>query len=330
MSARAWWVPVTLAPVLALFVVCLLEAIAWIGRPFPGFLVLDNAIVVSIGRTEWANVRYRRLPFARVIAVDGRPVSTGREVHARVREVGIGKTITFTFRQGTEIFRLAPRVRPFERDDFLELFAPFLGVGLVMVLAGAFVVARRPRAPETRALFLLCLAIGLPLFAAPDMYAPYRFALISFLGMCAVPPAAVQMALSFPQRRMILRRGPVLYVLLYLPFVVLAGVLLHVMREPALFLPLLYTVYFLMANGLLLNVGALVFGLIDGMQPRRPIALALAAVLGSSLIATSILATYPLLPRPISPAWAFGPLLLLPVLEGIAFLRFPRPVMPTP
>src|SRR5207253_6219880 len=63
MSRRAWWVAVALAPVLVLFIVCALNALAWLGRPFPGLLVLENGIVVSIGRTEWANVRYRNLPF---------------------------------------------------------------------------------------------------------------------------------------------------------------------------------------------------------------------------------------------------------------------------
>jgi hypothetical protein len=100
------------------------------------------------------------------------------------------------------------------------------------------------------------------------------------------------------------------------------------MHEPSLFLPLLYCVYFFMANGVLMCVGSLVFGLIDGVRPREPVLIALAAVLGSSLIAAAVVATYPLLQEPISPAFAFGPLLLLPVLLGLAFLRFPTPRLP--
>ena len=328
MSRRAWWVPVTLVPVLALFAVCLANAVAWIDRPFPGFFVLENGIVVSIGRAEWAHARYRSLPFARVLAVDGQPVSGGREVQAYVKAAGVGKSIAYTFRQGTDIFRLALRVRLFGRGDFLETFASFLGVGLLMVLAGAVVVALRPDAPETRALFAVCSAIGLILITSPDMYSPYWFAPVAFLATCAVPPASFQLALAFPQPRAVLVRRPALTLLLYLPFVGLAGALVWAMAEPALFLPLLYTVYFFMANGVLVNVGALVFGLIDGVQPRQPIVLALMGLLGSSLLAASIVATYPLLQRPISPAWVFGPLLLLPLLEGIAFLRFPIPTGP--
>ncbi len=325
---RAWWVPLTLVPILAIFAACLLNALAWVERPFPGFLVLENGIVVSIGRAEWTHTRYRSLPFARVLAVDGRPVAGGREVQAYVRAVGPGKRIAYTFRQGRDIFRLALRTRPFGKADFAELFAPMLGVGLLMVLVSGGVVARRPGAAETRALFLVCIAIGLLLITGPDAYGPYWFPTVAFAAMCALPPAALHLALTYPQRRSMIRRRPILYALLYLPFAGLALGLRSSMHEPSLFLPLLYCVYFFMANGVLMCVGSLVFGLIDGVRPREPVLIALAAVLGSSLIAAAVVATYPLLQEPISPAFAFGPLLLLPVLLGLAFLRFPTPTLP--
>jgi hypothetical protein len=325
---RALWVPLTLVPVVAIFAACLLNALAWLERPFPGFLVLENGIVVSIGRAEWAHARYRSLPFARVLAVDGRPVAGGREVQAYVSAVGSGKRIAYTFRQGRDIFRLAIRTRPFGRADFAGTFGPLLGVGLFMVLVSAWVVGRRPDAAETRALFLVCLAIGLILITGPDAYGPYWFSTVAFAATCALPPAAFHLALTYPQRRSVIRRRPLLYALLYLPFAGLALGLRASMHEPSLFLPLLYCVYFFMANGVLMCVGSLVFGLIDGVRPREPVLIALAAVLGSSLIAAAVVATYPLLQEPISPAFAFGPLLLLPVLLGLAFLRFPTPTLP--
>ncbi len=317
-----------LAPVLVIFAACLWHALGWVNRPFPGFLIAENGIVVSIGRAEWAHARYRSLPFARVLAVDGRPVSGGRDVHAYVETHGSGKPIIFTFRQGTDIFRLPLRVRPFGRDDFLELFVPLLGVGLLMVLMSAAVVALRPRAAEACALFVVCSAIGLALITGADAYWPYWFTSMFYLSLCVVPPASLQLALTYPQRRGFARSGSLLWVPVYLPFIALAFALIVTMREPSLFLPLLYTAYFFIANGVLLNVGALLSGLLEGLEPRRPVLLALAGVLGSSLLVVVIFVSYPLLQRPIAPAAVFGPLLLLPLLEGFAFVRFPRPRMP--
>ena len=98
--------------------------------------------------------------------------------------------------------------------------------------------------------------------------------------------------------------------------------------EPSLFLPLLYSMYFLIANAAILCLGALVVGLLDGVQPRQALVLSLAAMLGSCLIAAAVLSTYPVLQRPLSPVWFLGPLLLFPLLEGFAFVRFPLEVRP--
>jgi hypothetical protein len=322
------WLLAVLVPVMAIFIVCLVNALAWIGRPFPGFLIAQNGIVVSIGRAAWIHARNHNVSFARILAVDGRPVAGGRDVHAYVTAAGIGKPIVYTFRNGTEIFRLPVRVRLFAAADFAELFVPLLGVGLLMVLVSAAVVVRRPGAPEARALFVLCLAIGLTLITAPDQYHPYRFTSLYFMATCMAPPAFVQLGLTYPQRSTLLERGPLAYAVLYLPFVALGAGLLASLPEPSLFLPLLYTLYFFVANAALLCVGALVLGLIDGVRPREPVLLCLVGMLGSCLIAGSILATYPLLPWPISPLWFLGPLLIFPVCEGAAFLRYPAPAVP--
>src|SRR2546425_772110 len=83
------------------------NAITWINRPFPGFLVLENGIVVSIGRSDWIPPERRRAQWTRVIAVDGHPVSGGREINAYVSAADVGRPITYTFRGGSDIFRLA-------------------------------------------------------------------------------------------------------------------------------------------------------------------------------------------------------------------------------
>src|SRR2546428_13222643 len=202
----ARWVLAVLIPVMAIFAVCLVNALAWIARPFSGFLVAPNGIVVSIGRAEWVHARHHNVSFARILAVDGRPVSGGRDVHAYVTAAGVGRPIVYTFRNGSDFFRLPVPVRRLEARDFAELFVPLLGVGLLMVLLSAAVVARRPGAPEAHALFALCLAIGLALITAPDQWHPYWFTSLYYLAECMVPTAFAQLGLTYPQRSTLLGR----------------------------------------------------------------------------------------------------------------------------
>jgi hypothetical protein len=320
---QAWWIPAGVVAVLAILAPCTYNAIDWIGKPFPGFLVLENGIVVSFGRSEWIPPERRRTQWTRVLAVGERPVSGGRELHDYLRTSDT-ESVSYTFRQGTEIFRLALRPRPFRTLDFLEVFAPMLGVGLLMMVAGAIPAIRRPEAPETKALFVLCLIISLEIVTGPDVYFPYWFTPIYYLAVCLVPPAVVQLALTYPQRSRLLRRGTLLYPVLYLPFVGLWSGILAWRSEPSLFLPLLYLVYFLTANAALLYVGRLVLALIEGLEPSRPVVLALIGAAGGPLLILAVFVSYPLLQQPISPAWALTPLLIFPILSGRAF-RLPAP-----
>lgn len=319
---REPWLAVTVLVALAIFGLCLANALAWINRPFPGFLVLENGIVVSIGRSDWIPPERRRAQWTRVIAVDGHPVSGGREINAYVSAADVGRPITYTFRGGSDIFRLALEVRAFRMADFLDLFAPLLGVGLVMVCGGAVTLVRRPGAPEARALFAMCLSLGLALITGPDQYSPYTFSPLFFLSLSALPPSITLFALTYPSSSGLLRHGALPYAALYLPCAGLGTALSSLSSQTSLFLPLLYTVYFFTANAVLLGVGSVVLALINGVRPAAPLLLVLGAALGSCL-PIAILVTYPLLQRPISPVMLVCPLLFIPALIGTALVRFP-------
>jgi len=55
----------------------------WIGRPFPGFMLLDNRVVASVGLAHWSGTRVPGLYQSEVVAVDGRSVRSAAEVYAR-------------------------------------------------------------------------------------------------------------------------------------------------------------------------------------------------------------------------------------------------------
>jgi hypothetical protein len=326
-GSHAWRVAVALGVVLAVFVPCWRNATAWVGRPFAGFLVLQNGIVVSIGRSDWMPGRHRRAEWTRVIAVDGRPIGGGAELVSYVGSREIGKRVTYTFRRGTEMFRLALEVRRFGWDDFADMLAPFLGIGLVMAVAAILVLAFRPRHPGAVGLAAICLALGLVLITSPDQYAPYRFNAVFFMSLATVPAAILHFDLAYPRPATWLRRR--VLAIIYAPFVALGAGLVASMSESALFLALLYLVYFCTANAMLLGVGSMLLALIRGARPVAPLLLVVGAALGSA-VPVAIVVTYPLLEHPISPIWLAAPLLLTPALIGTALVGFPVPEGPAP
>src|SRR5882724_9841666 len=90
-------------------------ASSWIGRPFPGFFVLPNRVIPSVGLTSWAGsedgVVYQRT----AIAVDGARVTESDDGYRHVQSLPPGTAITYTLRHGTAVETLKLGSRTFSR-----------------------------------------------------------------------------------------------------------------------------------------------------------------------------------------------------------------------
>lgn len=291
------------------------------GRPFAGLLFADNLIVVSIGSASWRDPQLRRTEWSRITAVDGVPVHSAVEVLQAVAARRAGDRITYTFRRDGEVFRVAIPARTFTWSDFRDIFAPMLVVGSLLALCGGGLLMIRPELPELRALYAVCASFGVVLITGPDQYGPYRFTPIYLMAVAAVPPAIIQLAAAYPWRP-----GPWAWravVGAYAVFVVAGGLLVALRNDQSAFLALLYFVYLSLANAVLLYAGSLVGALVTERRSRVQLAIALGAVAGSSGLGALVLIVYPLMTEPISPAWIVLPVLLMPILSGLAFLAVP-------
>jgi hypothetical protein len=325
--APRWWLVATLVPVSIVIAIATRDAVAWVDRPFAGFLFGDSGIVFSIGRPQWRLPSLRRAEWAHVTAIDGTPTAHGTDVHAAVRAAGTG-SITYSFRRGSEDFRLAVPIRVFTWDDFVEVFLPLLGVGTWIVLVAAWLVYLRPDLPEVRGLFVMCVLLSLLLITGPDAYGPYRFVWVAWTALAALPPAVIHLAVSYLWRDSLVAQRIVR--VLFVVFGAL-GITLALQRwQPAVFLPLLYFVYCASANAILLYAGALVSALVTGRRFRPQVAVALAAIVGSCATVIAVLVTYPLHTEPISAPWFIVPMGLWPVIHGFAFIRLVPPAAEVP
>jgi hypothetical protein len=318
-AERPWWIVGPGVVVAIVLAVCIRDAIAWVGRPFPGFLFSDGGIIYSIGRSEWRPASLRRLEWTHIDAVNGTPNPSPAAIRDAVDAAGVGGTVTYTLRRNGDVFRLAVPVRVFAWRDFAEVFAPMLVVGTWLVAVGIALVAVRPRASEIRALFAVCLPLGLVLITGPDTYGPYRFTWLFFLSLAALPPAVLHLAAAFLWRRG--RWGPRIVGAVYVLFAIVGAALAGCRGVPAVFLPLLYLVYCALANALLVYAGSLVSALVSGERFRPQVVAALIAILASGSIVISVFVTYPLRTEPVSVPWLILPLGLWPVLHGVAFVK---------
>jgi hypothetical protein len=216
--------PLSLAVALAVLAVGslgLAGSAARVGEPFPGFLVLENRVVASIGLCIWPATADGALFQRQVTAIGERRVESARDVHAAVAGVPLGTPLAYRLRGSDGDLVRAIETRRFGIRDFLLLYGLYLLNG--SVLAGAALVALAVRRSNPSALSTVpILALGaLWTLTALDLYGPYRLFRLHALCEALLFPACLHMALGFPQPARVLRQRP------WLPWAAygLAGVL---------------------------------------------------------------------------------------------------------
>src|SRR5262245_23131016 len=98
----------------------------WVGRIFPGFMVLDNLVIASVGLPDWSGSGIPDLYQSKILAVDGRPVSSTADLFAHIESLPAGTPVSYVLRRkGVEEEVRVPTQR-FGVHDWFLLFGPFL------------------------------------------------------------------------------------------------------------------------------------------------------------------------------------------------------------
>ncbi|HJW69904.1 MAG TPA: ATP-binding protein [Candidatus Binatia bacterium] len=167
---------------------------AWVGRSFPGFMVLDNGVVASVSLPDWSGVRNQ----SQVVSMDGRPVPSTAALYAYVESLPVGTRVHYRLRRdGRDVEVVVPTQR-FGLRDWMFLFGPFLLNGVTYVAAAIVVWVLRP-GPLGWAFVASAVAWAFFLLTAMDLYGPATFFRLHVVAESLVPPAVLQLAFVFPQ-----------------------------------------------------------------------------------------------------------------------------------
>ena len=205
-----------------IYATCLYNSVQWIGRSFPGFLLMQNRVVPAAGLPHWSGLKAGQIFLTELVAADGRPVESSAWLQAYVRNSTPGQIIRYTFRRGDEHFDLSVPVMRFTTQDFLLLFVFYLLNGFAFMLVGFVVRVVRPQNPASLAMFFVGACSGLWATTACDLYGPHWFFRVHALMECLMPAAIVHLSLVFPERVGLLRKRPLLALASYALAAVLA------------------------------------------------------------------------------------------------------------
>jgi hypothetical protein len=193
------------ATILSLAAVIGVGARGWIGTPFPGFFVLTNGVVPSIGRAEWPR-DHGSLYQGAVVAVDGAAVDGNDDVYAQVVARPEGSSLAYTLRRAHGTATHTVPSRTFSSSDYWAIFGAYLGTGILYLGLALLTLWYLPTTRLGHALLAVGALGGLYALSAIGIYGPGASLRLHALVEACLPAAFVALALVFPRERWTLIR----------------------------------------------------------------------------------------------------------------------------
>jgi hypothetical protein len=176
---------------------------SWIGKPFPGFFVLSNRVIPSIGANPWSGSRDGTIFQRVIIAVGDKPVAGNAALYGAVAEQPPGTAVAYTLRDGISTQTLSLASRTFSTADYWLIFGSYLATGLLYLLVGVLGAWLLPDASLGRALLMVGGTGGIFALTGAGIYAPGADLRLHALAESFFPATLVYLALVFaraPQR----------------------------------------------------------------------------------------------------------------------------------
>jgi class 3 adenylate cyclase len=206
---------------LAVGIVTTLDRYQRQGRIFAGFWVMEN-LLVAVGGPERGPFQ----PFDIVRVMNGQVLQSGRDIQTMIDSEDPRATFRYiVYRRGQLVEAEVP-TRLVTRRDFARFLIEGLVPGLLQLAIGAVVFMIRPGRSQSWLFLAFLLIAYIVSVTYADAHTTYRFTELFLTAWAFWPATLLHLALTFPQRRGIVRRFPRV---VWLPYLVSAAValLLH-------------------------------------------------------------------------------------------------------
>lgn len=183
---------------LALATTTTITSLGWIGRTFPGFLLLEDRVVAAIALPHWSGTAVPDLFLSQVTGVAGEPTDSEAEIYAKAERAGSGSLVQYQVQDGDRVRDIEIETTTFTVGDWFLLFGSYLLNGVVFLISGLLAWSFRPASPLARSFLRFSSTVAVYLFAGMDLYGPATFVHLYLLANAVLPAAALDLALLFP------------------------------------------------------------------------------------------------------------------------------------
>ncbi len=227
------------AAALGATIVVFMHSLGWIGRTFPGFFLMENRVVPSVGLSHWSGIaagkQHRATIYQhQIVILDGKEIATAEEVYARVAAEPPGTIFRYMLRDTADLDVWNVASMKFAMSDYLSVFGAYLLNCLIFTAVGIVVWVLGPRSPTTIGTIVLALDLGAFCLTAMDLYGPSQLFRLHVTTEALFPAALLHLTLVFPIVRLGAYRRKALAAI-YLADVVLIAIYQLTLYHPAVY-----------------------------------------------------------------------------------------------
>jgi class 3 adenylate cyclase len=197
-------------------IISFINALSWINKPFPGFLVYKDPVLGSFGPK--AGLKY----LDRIVTVDGQPIRDGNEIVQAARAKRAGTPVKYLVETKGERREIAIPVAIFTLKDFLFIFFTIFLGGLIFYALGFIVYFMKPNMRLSWIFLLAMFGQAIYMVTGFEIQSTYTLVRFHYFVLSLYPAVLFHLGLVFPERKKILNRFWALEYLIYLPASILA------------------------------------------------------------------------------------------------------------
>ena len=199
-----------------------INAVQWVNKPFPGFLINERMAVAPVARYHWTgNVAGLKYP-DKILAANDEAVLSKAELEEIIARSHVGVPIIYQVeRAGTRFTVTAPTMR-FTWIDLFNAFATTFVAGVAFMLIGVVVFIMKPNISVSWTLLIFCTFLSLWSLTIFDISSTHFGFIHFYLAANAFAPAAlVHFSFYFPEPRRFIKKH---HWMQYIPWIFALGI----------------------------------------------------------------------------------------------------------
>ena len=239
--------------------ICVKNAVEWVDKPFPGFLLNQRVVVGYIGQYYWTGTQAGLRYPDKILKVNDQAISSTKELDGIIHNTKIGYPVKYHVERENRVIEVVVPTMRFTQLDLLMTFGIIFFMGMLYLLIGIVVFVLKPDATISWVFLSGCFLQAISSFVSFDLETTHFGFVRAYLFDEAFLPAVVlHLSMLFPEKARFIQKYPRIQIIPYIISIILAYPLELLYPRPS-FTPVYEIVLFYMIISVMALIASILY-----------------------------------------------------------------------